>query len=232
MPAKVRVFDMQPPTNSPTLTPALSRTERGRERAGYTLIELLLVLAIFVIAAAAVAPSLRGLARTTSLKAAANDVRTALTRGHVLAMKTGRVYVFQYELGGNRYKLEPWIGGDDSLESPDANLTGSATSPSSKDAAHPEKTLLEGTKFVQGDAAIASRSQRVEQELTSTSATGVTWSRPILFFSDGSASDAYVIIGNDHQAGIRVDLRGMTSAVKVGDLSDLHKLEQDETFSK
>jgi prepilin-type N-terminal cleavage/methylation domain-containing protein len=200
-------------------------------RAGYTLIELLLVLAIFVIAAAAVAPSLRGLARTTALKSSANDVRTALTRGHVLAMKTGRVYVFQYELGSGKYKLEPWVGGDDALESPDANLTGSATNSAKDDIRH-EKSLPEGTKFVQGDAAIASRSQRVEQELTSSGSTGVTWSRPILFFSDGSASDAYLIIGNDHHAGIRVDLRGMTSAVKVGDLSDLHKLEQEDQISR
>jgi len=207
---------------------------RGLRR-GYTLMELLLVLAIIVIAAAAVAPSFRGVMRSASLKAAANAVRAELTRAHVHAMKTGRIQVFQYELGGAKYKVEPYIGGDDALESPDGD-------PNSANAAPPttsvgqlppgQRALPEGTKFAAGDAAVESRSERVEQELSSAGGSGVTWSRPILFYPDGSSVDAFVVVGNDHHIGIRVDLRGMTGAVRVGEVSDLQKLEDAQPLSR
>ena len=194
---------------------------------GYTLIELLLVLAIIVVAAAAVAPSLRGVLRNAALKSAANTVRAELTRAHVHAMKTGRIQVFRYELGGVKYKLEPWIGGDDSLESKDGN-SGSAT-PATATHHGPthEPTLPEGTRFALGDAAVESRGQHVEEEMSSLGGSGSTWSRPLLFYPDGSASDAFIIVGNDHQVGIRVDLRGMTGAAKIGEVTDLRKLEQE-----
>ena len=200
-------------------------------RRGYTLIELLLVLAIIVIAAAAAAPSLRRTVRNVAVKSAANDVRAALTRTHVLAMKTGRIHVFQFEVGGTKYKIEPWIGDDDALESKDGD-PNSALAASSSSKAVVEPTLPEGTKFVVGDTAGSSRGQRVEEGIVGMGGSGVTWSRPILFFPDGSAADAFVVVGNDYQTGIRVDLRGMTSSVRVSDVSDLRKLEQDATSSR
>src|SRR5438477_2579418 len=109
----------------------LQRTTDNRRRttdrrAAYTLMELLLVLAIIVIAAAAVAPSLRGTMRNTALKSAASTVRAELTRAHVMAMRTGRIHMFQYELGGTKYKLEPYIGADDALESKDGDASSAA----------------------------------------------------------------------------------------------------------
>src|SRR5205823_6023807 len=89
-------------------------------RHGYTLMELLLVLATIVLAAAAVAPRMTGMTRHVTLNSAAQTVRAELTRAHVLAMKTSRVEVFQYELGGRKYKVEPGIAGDDAIE----NATG------------------------------------------------------------------------------------------------------------
>src|SRR5947208_13714092 len=115
-------------------------------RRGYTLMELLLVLAILVIAAAVTAPSFGRTLRRMAVTSAANDVRTALTKAHVLAMKTGRTRVFQYELGGSKYKIEAYVAGDDELESaqgdPSGAFAGSSTSP--QPAA--EKKLPEGIK--------------------------------------------------------------------------------------
>jgi type II secretion system protein H len=195
-------------------------------RNGYTLIELLLVLAIIVIAAAAAAPSLRRTARNMAVKSAANEVRAGLTRAHVQAMKTGRIHAFQYEVEGTKYKIEPWIGDDDALESKDGD-SNNFVAASHNQSAPREPTLPEETKFALGDSTTSSRSQRIEQELTSSGGSGVNWSRPILFYPDGSAADAFVVVANNYQVGIRVDLRGMTSAVRVGELSDLRKLEQE-----
>jgi len=187
--------------------------------------ELLLVLAIIVIAAAAVAPRMTGMMRGVTLSSAANTVRAELTRAHVHAMKTGRVQVFNYELGGRKFKIEPWAGGDDALESASGE-EGSSSTPAAKNL--PDQMLPEGTKFAAGDAAVESRSEKISQEMQSDTA----WSRPIMFYPDGSAGDAYIVVGNEHNAGIRIDLRGMTAAVHVGEIKDLKLLEEDTTLSK
>src|SRR5947209_19190334 len=123
-------------------------------RRGYTLLELLLVLAIIVIAAAAVAPSFRGVMRSATLKSAANDVRAALTKAHVLAMKSGRTHVFQYELGGSKYKIEAYIAGDDELESAHGDPSGAFAGSSTAQQTMLDKSLPEGIKFSAGDAAV------------------------------------------------------------------------------
>jgi prepilin-type N-terminal cleavage/methylation domain-containing protein len=200
-------------------------------RRAYTLMELLLVLAIIVIAAAAVAPSFRGVMRSTALKSAANEVRTALTKAHVLAMKSGRTQMFQYELGGSKYKIEPYIAGDDEIESAEGDPTGAFAGYTPTQQSSPEKTLPEGIKFTAGDSAIESRAERIEREVGTSSSGGATWSRPILFFTDGSSVDAFVVVGNEHNSGIRIDLRGMTAILKVSDVSDLKKLEDSRPLS-
>jgi prepilin-type N-terminal cleavage/methylation domain-containing protein len=198
-----------------------------RRKPGFTLIEMILVLAILVVAAAAVAPSLRGVMRNNSLRAAADKVRTEWTRAHVKAMKTGRIQVFRYELGGTKYKTEPWVTGDDSLEG--APSTGSGFGAGAAVAELPdERDLPEGAKFFGGDLTTDSRAQAVEQELAAAGNSEAKWSRPVLFYSDGSSSDAFVVVGNDHEAGIRVDLRGLTGVVKVGEISSLKALEQQQ----
>jgi prepilin-type N-terminal cleavage/methylation domain-containing protein len=201
-------------------------------RRAYTLMELLLVLAIIVIASAAVAPSFRGVMRSTALKSAANEVRAALTKAHVLAMKSGRTQMFQYELGGSKYKIEPYIAGDDEIESVEGDPTGAFAGSTTSQQPAPEKTLPEGIKFTAGDFAIESRAERIEREVGTTSSGGATFSRPILFFTDGSSVDAFVVIGNEHNSGIRIDLRGMTATLKVSDVSDLKKLEDSQPLSR
>jgi prepilin-type N-terminal cleavage/methylation domain-containing protein len=200
--------------------------DHRRPRKAYTLVELLLVLAILVIAAAAVMPSVWGVRRNFAIKAAADDVRTELTKTHVLAMRTGRIQAFRYELGGAKYSVESWIGGDDALESPEGDSSSGFGSSTAVAPTPIERSLPEGAKFVEGDAATESRSQRVEDEMMYSGGAGATWSRPILFYPDGSCSDAYIIIGNDRQAGIRLDLRGISGAVKVGDIIDLKSVTQ------
>jgi type II secretory pathway pseudopilin PulG len=194
-------------------------------RPAYTLLEILLVLAIIVVAAAAVAPSFRRMARNSNLKAAAGEVRADLTRAHVLAMKSGRVQVFQYELGGRKFKIEPWIGDDEALEGKGTEVaTPATTNPDGTPKG--ERNLPEGIKFALGDASFESRGERIEQQLETSG--GTEWSRPILFFPDGSSADAFLVVANEVEAAIRLDLRGMTGAVKVSDITSLQELESGE----
>ena len=45
---------------------------------------------------------------------------------------------------------------------------------------------------------------------------GVQWSRPVLFYPDGSATDAFVIVTDDKQYAYRIQLRGLTGTSYVG----------------
>jgi prepilin-type N-terminal cleavage/methylation domain-containing protein len=199
-------------------------------RRGYTLMEMLLVLAILVVAAAVSAPALRGVMRNAELRAAAETVRAQWTRAHVAAMKTGRIQVFHYEIGGRKYKTTPWMSDDDALESAAGESPSGFSAPIAAGSAEfpTDKELPEGAKFVGGDMANDNRSLTIETEIAQLSQDSVQWSRPILFYPDGTSSDAYVIVGNDFELGMRVELRGLTGVVKIGDIGSLAELEQTQ----
>jgi type II secretory pathway pseudopilin PulG len=187
--------------------------------------ELLLVLAVLVVLAAASLPALRGVMRDQALKAAADSIRTEWTRTHVRAMKTGRIHVFRYELGGSKYMVQPFIAGDDELEG--ATPAGGFDSAENPADLGFEKELPEGTHFAAGDALLESRSLSVEQQVQDATSFQGEWSRPILFYPDGSTSDAFVVIGNDREVGLRIDLRGMTGFASVGELASLEELTSE-----
>jgi prepilin-type N-terminal cleavage/methylation domain-containing protein len=200
------------------------------QRRAFTLIEILLVLAVLVAIAAVSAPALRGTMRRQKLQSAADAVRADLTRAHVQAMKTGRVQVFRAEIGGRKYKLEPYIGGDDAIESiagaqdTSGKVYGTGVFDPSA-AVVKERELPEGTTFIEGDTITASRSAAIEAELYELG-QDAAWSEPILFYPDGTCSDAHVVVGNEQQVGLRLDLRGMTGVVTLGEIAAVDALKQ------
>jgi prepilin-type N-terminal cleavage/methylation domain-containing protein len=192
-------------------------------RKAFTLIEMLLVLAIVVAIAALSAPAMRGMVQSARLRAAADTVRTEWTRAHVKAMKTGRIQVFRYESGGAKYSVQPWIAGDDAIESSAPTTAGFEVADSSQDSANVGEghELPEGTMFVRGDAAAESRSLAVEQTAMDSTQFESEWSRPILFYPDGTTSDAFVVVANENERGIQVNLRGMTGTATLSEVMDL-----------
>ena len=55
---------------------------------------------------------------------------------------------------------------------------------------------------------------------------GSDWSRPILFYPDGSSSDAYVVVADEFERGMRIDLSGLTGTAKVGPVAALETLTE------
>jgi prepilin-type N-terminal cleavage/methylation domain-containing protein len=208
---------------------------------GMTLIELLLVLAILVLAAAISLPALRGTLRNQQLTRAGDLVRIEWARAHVQAMKTGRIQMFRYQVGGQGFRVEPWAAGDDMLESatpqdasgmnPLAAPAGNAQQqlpPNIKvdESGNPESDryrLPEEITFAVGDARNESRALKIEQTILETERS-VEWSRPILFYPDGSTSDAFVIVASPQQVGVRVELRGLTGTATVSEIAAVDEL--------
>lgn len=196
-------------------------------KSGLTLIEILLVLAILVVVAAAALPAFRGVMQDAELTSAGDSIRTEWTRAHVRAMKTGRIQVFRYELGGRKYTVQPWIAGDDALEGNESADTGfGAASPEADTVRGEGFELPEGTLFAAGNAQQESRSLAVEQAAADATQFAGEWSPPILFYPDGSTSDAYVLIGNEREVAVKVELRGMTGAAKMSDVMALDEVSE------
>jgi prepilin-type N-terminal cleavage/methylation domain-containing protein len=214
---------------------------------GMTLIELLLVLAILVLVAAISLPSLRGTLRNQQLTRAGDLVRIEWARAHVQAMKTGRIQMFRYQVGGQGFRVEPWAAGDDMLESATpqdasgmnplaapAGFGASAGNPQQQlppnikvdESGNPESDryrLPEEITFAVGDARNESRALKIEQTIVETERS-VEWSRPILFYPDGSTSDAFVIVASPQQVGVRVELRGLTGTATVSEIAAVDEL--------
>jgi type II secretory pathway pseudopilin PulG len=197
-----------------------------------TLLELMIVLSLLVIVVAVAMPSFTGMLRSQRLRSAAESVRTEWMRAHIRAMKTGRIHVYRFENGGRHFEIVPWVADDDALESSlDADAqtmgfgmaTASGTSAGGVDLDE-GPGLPEGVLFVGGEASADPRGLTVAEALTGSGGSDGQWGAPILFYPDGSATDAYVIVANDQEQAVRIELRGLTGLATVGDVTSLEEM--------
>ena len=187
----------------------------GRCHRGLTLLEILLVLALLVIIGAIAAPAIGRFVQTQRLRDSANLIRGEWSRARVQAMKSGRIYVFRYEPEGTRYVVDYWMAADDELEAGDDSEVVAPDVQTPWDA----EVLPEGVRFLLGQT-----EEVAEQPLdaSETAATSAEWSAPILFYSDGTTSNADIVLVNKRNRAIRVTLRGLTG---IGTVSDDFRLE-------
>jgi prepilin-type N-terminal cleavage/methylation domain-containing protein len=184
-----------------------------RRPSGFTLLEILLALAVLVVVAAMAMPALGPVLDSQRLNQGAEMIRTKWMSTHVKSMRTGKMQMFRYELGGSKFRIEAWTAAEDATEATEADpadpLAGAGLDPQ-------QLQLPDGVIFFAGDAKFENRSMDVEEEANKMgSGDGVSWSRPILFYPDGSTSNAYVLVANEKKQAIRVDLRGLTGSVTV-----------------
>jgi len=93
------------------MTPGHSR--QVARTAGYTLFELLLVLAILSMVATLGWPAFRRSLAKAHLRDAARQLRTDLARARVEAIRTGTAQKFRYQMGGTAYEISPLWSTDD-----------------------------------------------------------------------------------------------------------------------
>jgi prepilin-type N-terminal cleavage/methylation domain-containing protein len=201
------------------------------ERRGFTLMEMILVLAIVVALGALVVPALQGTMDDQRLLKAAELIRAQWAQARVKAMNTGQIHVYRYEAGSGNYAIEPWQGDADATEASTSTTTATSTdSPSSvsntasADARTaealgvPGRLLPSGITFYSGTSASDSRSAAVEQTPgTASSPTAANQSRPIVFYPDGTATDARLVLTNE-RAFVEVQLRGLTGFSRASEL--------------
>jgi Tfp pilus assembly protein FimT len=196
-------------------------------RRAMTLLEVLLVLCLLVILASLAWPVLERPLANQRLRQAADVVRTEWTRARVEAMSSGRTMAFTHRLASDAYRVEDLQGAEYVAETVDEGSGETCRSTS--------YALPEGCQFVAGesrqddraamafgeDAPVARATAKADADTGADGGAGATaWSDPILFYPDGTTSDATVVLGNEYGRRIELSLRGLTGVAAVGELYD------------
>lgn len=191
-------------------------------RHGMTLIEVVLVVAVLVVVASLASPSLLGMMETQKLRKSAEVMRGAFAKTRLSAMKSGRIQMFRYQYDTGTYAVEPWYASDDMLESNDLQptLPGMLPNPAANTPAGGRPTELpDGVIFLAGQTLSDNRSVEIDTALAQELSRETVWSPPILFYPDGTTSDARVVLANKKRQVIEVTLRGITGMAQAGELT-------------
>jgi general secretion pathway protein H len=167
-------------------------------RRGYTLIEIVLVLAVVVIAATLAIPYLDPMLDRAKVTAARDMVRSrwAETRAH--AMAEGRPYRFAVTENTGRFRIAP----DDQVY-----WSGEGTPDDAEKPLIVEGQLPDGVVFATSDGAFGDES--------SLPSAGADWGIVVaIYLADGTArDDAELWFGKAGSRPLGLHLRGLTGAV-------------------
>jgi len=194
--------------------------QQTRQR-GFTLIEMLLVLALMVMLLGIAYPSLARLRLETQLKQGTESVRLQVKQARLHALESGLEYQFRFEPGGKRFIVVPADYSTIQVQQTVNQQSGNSKpqevywkalgqfetkvrfSPNSSDQGVPAQPLPKEflTGFDQPD------------ELSR-----VNWSPPLIFRADGSARDFAVQIEAENGSYLTLSVRGITGGTFVSQM--------------
>ena len=181
-------------------------------RRGFTLLELLVVVAILVVMAALVAPNVVNQVQENRVAQAAESVREVISRSRSFALDAGIDYQFRYEPNGRNFVVLP-------LEL-EASETSSTTGDSkTSNYVRISGELKDGYRLL----AVTDDNETIESlEATwfgqlddALQLSQAIWSSPIIFHFDGTADDAEFQVKTDEQLIVYLSVRGLTGSVSV-----------------
>ena len=169
---------------------------RNHRRAGYTLMELIIVMAILLILGAMLAPTFSATSRDSRVKTGADIVRGRMDEARANAIEDARPYRFSISADGSRVRVTP------------EGFEEGMVQPANDDENPPffaEDELPKGVTAVPiGDGA-------------GPMADGDGWVRLATFLPDGTCKEDHAIL-EVREAGVHpmvVTLRGLTGSVSV-----------------
>lgn len=196
------------------------------------------MLAIIVVFGGLTVYALSGSWEMQRLKQSASRIRAEFNTARVHAMRSGRIYVFRYTAATGDYTIEPWFAEDDYLNAGEsipaegqiADYEGEASAENSLDSPN-ARQLPEGVTFIGASVEQNNRSIVATQRMMNSAAAGQTIevngpSVPILFYPDGTASNARVLMTNSNSLMIAVDLRGLTGVAKISPVVPLSEMNE------
>ena len=208
---RFELFVRLPDVPARTATP---QRLRGSARAGFTLLELLLVLAVLVTVASLSWPRMMRYIEENSLKQNVETVRRELAATRILAIKSGLTYQFRFEPTAQGFVILPF-------DRPEIVATDEKPTSSTK-----VKTIVghlssdsqfEPATDKTGKSLGGQRLDDLWLALLKNGAlyTETIWSQPILFRPNGESQDARLVIRDKVGNTIELTVRGLTGGVRV-----------------
>lgn len=182
---------------------------------GFTLLEMLLVLAILVAITAATIPVLEQMYDTHRIQQAATEVRTTLSAARLRAVDEGESFECRFEPEGRHLVI--LVRGDRGIRFGSEETGSSAASRRRTAGIHVE--LPEPLYFWTVDAFRGRLDERALVELADGDVlSNRSWSAPVVFDPNGSSTDAEFEI-RDHQGrAVQLEVRGLTGAASASGL--------------
>jgi len=203
-------------------------SHRVAHRRGYSMLEMLVVLAVVGTLLAIALPSLFRPLGKAELRGAAKQVQAALLEARARAVESGVAQEFRYEPGGRRYEVLARGGDDDG--GPSATPRAAAeTSPrlGKSSVAEPLRDqLADGIVFADPQeekradplaadplAPIAPTNAPVDDG----NASGERWTMLVRFYANGRSLNARLKLCASKSWSIEILLRGLTGTVLAGE---------------
>jgi prepilin-type N-terminal cleavage/methylation domain-containing protein len=218
------------PENGPAAEPGAVMSRRWR---GMTLIELLVVLALLVLIGSIVVPVFTGTFSSVRLRRAGDQVLTRWSRARARAIDSGNVFQFTYTPESGAYQIGPWsgmtVGGEGASRTA---RTAMASEPVTTEAASADEAaagqsaaLPDKIVFHSGEIGVEDVTTG-ERQAASLEQQGDSASTAILFFPDGTTSQASVVLSNDRNQFVRLTLRGLTGVGRATEILSQEELQR------
>jgi type II secretory pathway pseudopilin PulG len=188
---------------------------------GFSLFELLIVLAVIVTITAMAAPNLMDRVRNGRVQDAAEGVREVLGNARRYAIDSGVDYHFRFEVNGHAVVAIP--------AEPNPVLANNFSA-DAKDTRTPLEALIFGDEILlrakkdENPGAEQLESKAFDTLTEAGDLSRRTWSSPILFRFDGTAEDRKFRVMDRDGRTAEVSVRGLTGAVRV---SPVYLMEAD-----
>ncbi len=186
---------------------SLSTQSQSGPRAGLTVLELLLVLAILLAVGAFSIPALQTSFANRGMENAAEEVRQALEDSRIRAAETGFVYQFRYEPGANRFVVLP-------------DLSAVAGAPDQSKYYRLSGQLESDTIKFQEELDSPGMGETLDRDwfkglpdALELSRTG--WSKAVEFNFEGQAENSTFYLIDDSNRSIKMTIRGLTGGTRV-----------------
>ncbi len=209
------------------------RPRSSSARQAFTLMELMLVLALVVLAGAVIVPATAAMLAQQRLSSGAETIRSGLIQARLEAMRSGRPQVFQCSTGSGQISVQPWVDPADATEA--ADMAGSAA-PGSMVATPlggvntgeslelPEDVVCESVQIDMDSRVMpilntVVNTSNVAVAPAATSAapgtpvvgTGAP-ATPVVLYPDGTATDALITLSGP-SGKVQIRLRGLTGDI-------------------
>lgn len=187
-----------------------SNTSKSRAiKRGFTLLELIMVVAILILVAALSIPAVSRSFTSQRLNKAADQVRTQMNRARIQSMKTGEVHALFYELGGDTFRMAEFNNEIQNILEQRSDRRRDEVARSNVDFGNDR--LPRDVRFIGHSVSEDARALETMGDVNAD--TGQLL--PILFYPDGTSQDATLYLQNIKGDTLSVNLRGLTGAASV-----------------